>query len=80
MPLRLRFAGVTARKASRSSRVGEGVFGARMLIRISNFRALAARSVIGKGWKSAAIVEFWPEVSGSSSMPPARKPQRKSKA
>jgi hypothetical protein len=61
-----RFAGIlrmTARQASRSLRAGQRGFGAQTLTRISNFWALAARYVIGKSWKIAEIVEFWPGLS-----------------
>jgi len=65
------FTSLTARKASRSSRTGDKVFGARTLTCISNSWALPARSVIGKSWKTVEVVELWPglvrpEVAGSS--------------
>jgi hypothetical protein len=60
-----------ARRAGRGAL--ERVFGARMLRRISNFWALAARSVIGRSRKTVEIVEFWPGLSRRRrNQPPTR--------
>jgi hypothetical protein len=63
-----RFAGgprskITARKAGSSSGAEGRVLAVERLIRISNFWALTARSLIGKSWKTAEIVEFWSGLS-----------------
>jgi hypothetical protein len=72
MPLRfsgslVRWVSPRARRAGRLA-IGERVLDARMLTRISNFWALAARSVIGESLKTAEITECWPDEHAQKSV------------
>ena len=63
-----RFAGalqseITTRKAGSLAGTERGLLAVKRPIRISNFWALTARSLIGKSWKTLEIVEFWPGLS-----------------